>query len=217
MKPKGIDPPSSLPDRADPGSENARLLGPLSKRRHVNIIWRAFTKEKQKTIAPLSVTFKGDLVYEGKQLDVKVGAFQDAKIMEQLRQMSGVTLLRRSLTRREQRALYPRPDPMKKHRLRDGFLTTRSLRRCHRQLMGQIPTLTCNTFDKQVRDDKGSSKAVRGTGYDVALPPGAIHPSLQASPLKCLEIDGTNLLWLKHSQAQSQSTTSNYQEHMFTK
>lgn len=35
--------PPSLPDRADPQSEDARLLGPFSLRRHANIYWRYLT------------------------------------------------------------------------------------------------------------------------------------------------------------------------------
>ncbi|OBZ79295.1 hypothetical protein A0H81_00776 [Grifola frondosa] len=50
--------PPKLPNRADPTSEEARLLGPFSKRRQVNIRWRYFTQEWKKLYPPLQVTLK---------------------------------------------------------------------------------------------------------------------------------------------------------------
>ncbi|KAJ7630762.1 hypothetical protein FB45DRAFT_545811 [Roridomyces roridus] len=47
--------PPTLPSRADPSSDQARLLGPLSKRRQVNIRWRYFTAESKKVWLPLQV------------------------------------------------------------------------------------------------------------------------------------------------------------------
>ncbi|KAI0328173.1 hypothetical protein GY45DRAFT_1326714 [Cubamyces sp. BRFM 1775] len=47
--------PPILPARADPNSPEARTLGPFSKRREVNLRWRFFQQELQKTLLPLQV------------------------------------------------------------------------------------------------------------------------------------------------------------------
>lgn len=51
-------PSSILPPRADPQSEEARLLGPFSKRREVNIRWRHFKKSLGSVYPPLEVPTK---------------------------------------------------------------------------------------------------------------------------------------------------------------
>nr|GAT47844.1 predicted protein [Mycena chlorophos] len=55
LKSTALDHPPTLPARADPKSEDARLFGPLSKRREVNIRWRFFVKESRKVHPPLHV------------------------------------------------------------------------------------------------------------------------------------------------------------------
>lgn len=45
--------PPALPARADPNSEDARLLGPFSKRREANIRWRYLTNFRDKMNAPI--------------------------------------------------------------------------------------------------------------------------------------------------------------------
>lgn len=51
-----VQTPTALPKRADPSSEEARLLGPFSKRREVNIRWRWFRTETGKLHPPLDVS-----------------------------------------------------------------------------------------------------------------------------------------------------------------
>lgn len=50
--------PPTLPSRADPNSEEAKLLGPFSKRREVNIRKRYFRAESAKVLPPLQVTLE---------------------------------------------------------------------------------------------------------------------------------------------------------------
>ncbi|EED79363.1 predicted protein [Postia placenta Mad-698-R] len=47
--------PPTLPARADPNSEDARLLGPLSKRREVNIYWRFYTEQVKRVYPPFQM------------------------------------------------------------------------------------------------------------------------------------------------------------------
>ncbi|KZT32960.1 hypothetical protein SISSUDRAFT_1132833 [Sistotremastrum suecicum HHB10207 ss-3] len=54
LKSAALDTPPTLPARADRASEEARLLGPLSLRREVNIRWRFFTDQKTRVNVPIS-------------------------------------------------------------------------------------------------------------------------------------------------------------------
>jgi len=53
--PVQLEHPPTLPARADPKSEDARLLGPLSLRCQVNIRWRFFSQQRDLTWWPLEV------------------------------------------------------------------------------------------------------------------------------------------------------------------
>lgn len=52
-QPQHLLKPPSLPERADPESEEARLLGRLSKRREANIRWRHLTGFRSRVSAPM--------------------------------------------------------------------------------------------------------------------------------------------------------------------
>lgn len=52
--------PTSLPSRANPESEEARLMGKFSLRREVNIRWRFFADEVNRQVLPPLVTVSGD-------------------------------------------------------------------------------------------------------------------------------------------------------------
>ncbi|KAF8898926.1 hypothetical protein BD779DRAFT_48542 [Infundibulicybe gibba] len=58
LSPQALNSPPLMPARANPSSEEARLLGRLSKRREVNIRWRYFTVEWKKIRPPLEVVVK---------------------------------------------------------------------------------------------------------------------------------------------------------------
>lgn len=53
---KQLQHPTILPKRADPTSVDARILGPLSKRREVNLRWRFFESETAKVQPPIEVS-----------------------------------------------------------------------------------------------------------------------------------------------------------------
>ncbi|KAJ6519645.1 hypothetical protein C8R45DRAFT_29126 [Mycena sanguinolenta] len=52
---RSLDFPPKLPARADPKSEEARILGPFSKRRETNTRWRYFVEQTQTVRPPLQV------------------------------------------------------------------------------------------------------------------------------------------------------------------
>ncbi|KAJ8474513.1 hypothetical protein ONZ51_g7176 [Trametes cubensis] len=61
LQPAALLNPPILPARADPNSPEALALGPFSKRREVNIRWRFFQQELQKTLMPLQVVVEDRL------------------------------------------------------------------------------------------------------------------------------------------------------------
>jgi hypothetical protein len=105
---------SRLPARADPLSDEARLLGPLSKRREVNLRWRFFTDEWKKVIPPLQLTCK-EALSTGKGVQEPSSTESLARLglrpvgMQGLGVLEHVEHLARpppaTLTRRERRAL----------------------------------------------------------------------------------------------------------------
>lgn len=56
LKPAALKNPPTLPGRAESSSEEARILGPFSKRREVNIRWRYHIGEIRRTYYPLELT-----------------------------------------------------------------------------------------------------------------------------------------------------------------
>ncbi|KAG1759002.1 hypothetical protein EDD22DRAFT_783169 [Suillus occidentalis] len=48
--------PPILPERADPNSSDALILGPFSKRREVNARWKYFKQEWKKVLPPLQIS-----------------------------------------------------------------------------------------------------------------------------------------------------------------
>ena len=53
---KQLQNPPTLPPRADPESSDAKILGPLSKRREVNLRWRFFEGETARVQVPIEVS-----------------------------------------------------------------------------------------------------------------------------------------------------------------
>jgi len=193
-----IDKPPKLPSRADPDSEDARLLGPLSKRRHVNILWRAYTHEVKYTIPPLDVKLSQQGHSNGEnKLDipsspsgtasnsmsfgVTLGGFQDAGMVERLRLMAGLGGGNRAMTRRERRALSgPEVSDASLH---PSLLPTRQLRRSHRWLLSKIPLLKCvpHKDDPTVKNRK--------TSYSVYLANEALRNSRFKARQKISPVD----------------------------
>ena len=60
-----------LPARADPASEEARLLGPFSLRRKANIHRRFFREELGRTMPPLELQHGADLVSDNPEVIAK--------------------------------------------------------------------------------------------------------------------------------------------------
>ncbi|KLO20745.1 hypothetical protein SCHPADRAFT_992061 [Schizopora paradoxa] len=170
LTPEKIDKPTLLPARADPKSEEARMLGPLSKRRHVNFLWRNFNHEVSLTIPPVSVELsqrgrsnEGDLPgsfssppgsASGSSCPgITLGGFQGAEIVGRLRSMAGAAGQHRTLTRRERRA--HSDAEVSSDSSSTSLLPTRRLRRSHRWLLGKLPLLEYRMSEEKSGAGKG--------------------------------------------------------------
>ncbi|PPQ64489.1 hypothetical protein CVT26_002028 [Gymnopilus dilepis] len=142
---KDLTSPRTLPERADPSSEDARLFGPLSKRREVNIRQRFFQNEIKKVLPPLEVEYPQPQTVQG---DGEVStSFAARKIVDQknllvdgLQKVIGEIALERPKPRRERSStsvvqnLSSVPEEVDRH-------PCRWVRRRYRALLARIPRL----------------------------------------------------------------------------
>ncbi|KAK0465000.1 uncharacterized protein EV420DRAFT_1263002 [Desarmillaria tabescens] len=183
-----LETPPTLPLRADPKSEDAKLLGPLSKRREVNTRWRFFTEESRKVYPPLEVEAK---VFSSKpseaspvtirEAGIRGFGFQEQGLLEDIhnivgRRKEGL----RPITRRELHAMEKTgqvlPTPATRH-------PSRWLRRRYQQLLGKIPQVTY-TYQSGAKDGR----------YMVSLSDQSIAPSVV--PIHQYgEVDSAALAW----------------------
>ncbi|KAG1875566.1 hypothetical protein DFJ58DRAFT_675490, partial [Suillus subalutaceus] len=117
--------PPILPQRADPNSSDAQILGPFSKRREVNARWKYFRQEWKKVLPPLqiSVSPSREVGDEGSDLGTltavrKIG-FDGTTVLEELVQLT-----------------------TKPKNASGAFLPRRWLRRRYQELLGRLPILT---------------------------------------------------------------------------
>lgn len=196
LRPAFLRWPPTLPPHADPKSEMARLLGPLSKRREVNIRWRYFTEEWKKVLPPLQLlvaqkTQAHELISVSSSKDavVRAGArgfgFQGMGVYEDLVKIAGPLQVPPDLTRKQRRAAgIDTPRQKSSTILQTHFqshLPRRWLRRRHQELLGRLPILTYS----QRNVSKEGKEDVTGT-FEVALEPNALtyseRPSIKRLP-----------------------------------
>ncbi|SJL05583.1 uncharacterized protein ARMOST_08940 [Armillaria ostoyae] len=158
LTPEDLETPPTLPSRANPTSEDAKLLGPLSKRREVNIRWRFFTQEATKVYPPLEVKAK---VFSNTPADaspvtireagIRGFGFQEQGLLEDIhsivgREKEGI----RPVTRRELQAMekigQAPSTPAARH-------PSRWLRRRYQQLLGKLPEVTY-TYQSGAKDGR---------------------------------------------------------------
>ncbi|KAF9566145.1 hypothetical protein CPC08DRAFT_129830 [Agrocybe pediades] len=133
--------PRTLPPRAIPSSEEARLLGPFSKRREVNIRWRFFRHETQKILPPFEVAVgqsqdrEMDNPVSGKQLPM-----QHVGILRSVEELIGDPFPRPPMTRRERHSLTEDQRPSDSASAATGH-PSRWVKRRYRTLLGKLPQL----------------------------------------------------------------------------
>jgi hypothetical protein len=150
LAPDDLSFPPILPQRADPNSSDAQILGPFSKRREVNARWRYFGQEWKKVLPPLQISVSPSREVGGEGSDLgtstavrKIG-FDGTTVLEELFQLT------------------TKP----KNASGSGtFLPRRWLRRRYQELLGRLPILTFIS----AREAKKKSG-----GFSVSLAPNAL-------------------------------------------
>jgi len=185
--------PPILPKRADLSSEEARLFGPLSRRREVNIRWRYFTREWKKVLPPLQVTVQEkssnyEVCHETSEAlgVVRAGirgvGMQGSGILEDVENIVSPPWMLSTPTRRERRTKDQSTDlavPLPRQR------PIRWLRRRYQELLGRLPILT------YIRQEGHASQR-----YEVTLHPCAIAPSKRYGAKRLAEADDVDLMWI---------------------
>lgn len=185
--------PPTLPARADPNSEDARLLGPLSKRREVNIYWRFYTEQVKKVYPPFQVileerdspggtrhlTDKGALHRAG----IRVGGVQGEGVYEEIETLANA----------------PSPSQAGGTSGTDIFqaspLRPRFLRRRFASLLGRTPVLVYSHPPTQAKEHP-VAQGPPGK-LQVSLSRHARHHDLRNSPNHLPEADAADIAWLQ--------------------
>lgn len=138
--------PSTLPERANQSSEEARLLGPFSRRREVNIRWRFHMGELKKTYFPLELTRLPD---NNDMPHLRETGAEELKLLEDVERLARSPHEGVPMPRRERcTVLDHKPASHPLQPVFDSSLPTRFLRRRYRELLSRIPILTPNSKAK---------------------------------------------------------------------
>ena len=182
--PRQLRHPPNLPPRADPESSDAKILGPLSKRREVNLRWRFFEQETAKVWPPIEVS-RAHTVGPPLQLD-KLAATSTIEGAE-ARDVGQPTpppvgFQGTSVLSDLESIVSPNPTN------NTPFISTvnRFIRRQHRKLLGKIPILT---YSKLPNSRVGK--------YEVSLSPLAHSGSLVGLSSTVPMADEADLAWLR--------------------
>lgn len=189
-----------MPERAKPNSEEARLLGPLSKRREVNLRWRFFDAAWDKVLPPLQVvvhtqsakwetlgtsTSRDDIAKAG----IRPVGLQDAGVMEELVEMAGPAFKTAMPTRRQRQTLVERgvepPLPPPKGPL------PKFIRRQYGLLLSRIPVLRYLR-----RTGEGVPPGANGK-YEVSLVPNALVRAMRHHRERLPQADEVDLAWIE--------------------
>jgi hypothetical protein len=208
LTPGRLKSPHTLPERANPNSEEARLIGRLSKRREVNIRWRFFASEWKKVYPPLQISMdEVSKSYEHLRTEtqqdglaaagIRGVGLQGTGVMEEIVAMAGLP--------------WTPPIPSKRQRwatLEQGAdspevpsktVVPRFLRRQYQDLLGRLPVLT---YIRRVGEEVGT----KGKGkYEVSLASNALIRPNRNNLKRRGVVDDVDLAWLEVGQSSSPS------------
>lgn len=194
--------PPIIPERADPSSEEARLLGPFSKRREVNLRWRYFKREWHKVLPPLQLSFKTipdplDVLNESSDKNhiaragVRGVGLQGGGVLEEAQSLAGPAWKPLTTPRRARRGTGSHALPSSKEGPFTSALSTRWLRKRYQILLGKVPILTYSSEQKN-GDNHGPTSR-----YEVTLPTSAVSPSTRYGADRLPPIDDGSLSWIQ--------------------
>ncbi|KAI9445353.1 hypothetical protein H4582DRAFT_912177 [Lactarius indigo] len=200
LKSSHLHKPPTLPPRADPTSEDARLFGPLSKRREVNIRWRYFSYQWKRINPPIEIPVKHQETQktssqEGFAPDtgmLGVG-LQGAGLLEELKMLAGAVSTRPTAPRRIDSA-YRSESPSVAVAPGRGLSPNRYLRRRYRELLGRIPILTHSHVSGNSTTTTASNGRLTGK-YEVSLAANALSMRVQHEAAHSSEIDAVDQAW----------------------
>ncbi|KAI0322693.1 hypothetical protein OF83DRAFT_1080105 [Amylostereum chailletii] len=190
--------PPILPARADLSSEQARIFGPFSKRREVNIRWRYFTSNWKSLYPPLEVCVRRsqttrpsvDLEALG-AANIRPVGLQGANVLEELVTLGG-SVSSPPMPRRHRRmpsmtfAARPESDANVPTL---PVAPTRFLRRRYRELIGRVPVLTYSLSDLE------KNPLSRGT-YGISLVNTAITHKARNTIEESTEANDVDMTWV---------------------
>ncbi|KAI0785075.1 hypothetical protein C8Q75DRAFT_868039 [Abortiporus biennis] len=203
---KDLEHPTTLPSRADPKSEEARLLGPFSKRRLVNLHQRFLKDEEKKVLPPLQLqdgssdSSKADVATLN-QLGVRGFGLQGTGVLEEAIAIAGPPCHSQT-TRRERRLSATRSIPADSEVLSlehaspqtssasssvETHLPRRWVRRRYRELLYTVPILSYDP-DTTQSEHKGR--------YTVSLASSAVGKATQGSFHRIPEVDIVDKAWM---------------------
>lgn len=195
LKPSHLHKPPTLPSRADPTSEDARIFGPLSKRREVNIRWRYFSYQWKRINPPIEISVKHQGTQktpsqEGFALDggIRGAGLQGTGSLEELKMLAGAVSTRPVDPRRIDSAYRSQSPSVAADR---GSSPNRYLRRRYRELLDRIPILTHSHVPGNPTTATASNGRATGK-YEVSLATNALSLRTQAHTS---EVDAVDLAW----------------------
>ncbi|KAF9076099.1 hypothetical protein BDP27DRAFT_1210775 [Rhodocollybia butyracea] len=195
LEPHQLEFPPILSPRANPNSEEAQLLGPLSKRLELNTRWRYFTREWKKVLPPLEVTLRKEDGSISTPADVSSSGsknigFQGQRILNSIENIVGPSTLPAPMPRRER--------PLSEDQLPSDRPTrhpSRWLRRRYQDLLGRIPVLlmipSAHKLQKPVLHIKLSLNSLSLVG--------------RSSAYRRPHLDPVNLAWLERADVLDQN------------
>jgi hypothetical protein len=175
-RPAQLEHPPTLPARADPKSEDAKLLGPFSLRRQVNIRWRFFSQQRDLTWWPLEVDSRALAgVPTSPSHSVPSTGFEGLGIVQEIERLATQlgdqphSIPLRQDAFREQDATM---DAVHAPLLPPPKLPTRSrrwMRRRYRELLAKIPALVAQPSNATNKDQPTPKYVVRRSSEEAYI------------------------------------------------
>lgn len=203
LSPKALQVPTTLPERADPKSELARLLGPFSKRREVNIHKRFYKEELLKILPPLEVvTPHNDSQQDaGPNRPLRGTGLESTNVFEEVEAISGspwapppVTLRGRETGNESSSSVPEEANPRIRTNLRQRFV-----RRRFQHLLAQIPILS----QKPSKAPSGSSDNAP-IRYVVTRSPRAMLNDRRNNTQRYPLASAADMAWFELAESESQ-------------
>ncbi|KZT75065.1 hypothetical protein DAEQUDRAFT_761033 [Daedalea quercina L-15889] len=182
-----------LPERANPNSAAAHLLGPFSKRREVNIRWRYFTKQLHAVYPPVEVGVDQSRAITSKDHRTDRASLERAGVRPMLLQEAGIMEELESLA---VTGCLPSGEPV----FATHYLRRRFLRQRFASLLGRIPLLTYSeALVDTKREASGHKTTETPNGYMVSLSPVASRDQRS----RAHDADETDAAWFQWAMDQS--------------